>query len=345
MSTIALYISQASRVTRRLDRVALAIVLLAAAIALLLPDDRAAESFRFTAASLIWIAPFLVASALAAAYLGAAGADTLISRVFQGRPVAVIVAAALFGGLSPFCSCGVIPLIAALLAAGVPLPAVMAFWLASPIMDPEMYVLTAGGLGVQFATAKTIAAVGIGLFGGFATLAVVRLGGFRAPLKGGGVCGGCGVGTLPAGRHLWAFWHEAQRRAQFSTAFRGTLVFLGKWLLLAFMLESLMVMYLPAETVSHWLGAGSAWAIPLSVAVGVPAYMNGYAAIPLVAGLMESGMAPGPAMAFMTAGAITSIPAAIAVFALVKRPVFVWYLVLAAAGSVFAGAAFQAYAG
>ncbi|MEE9290728.1 MAG: permease, partial [Alphaproteobacteria bacterium] len=174
MSTIALYISQASRVTRRLDRVALAIVLLAAAIALLLPDDRAAESFRFTAASLIWIAPFLVASALAAAYLGAAGADTLISRVFQGRPVAVIVAAALFGGLSPFCSCGVIPLIAALLAAGEPLPAVMAIWLPSPIMDPEMYVLTAGGLGVQFATAKTIAAVGIGLFGGFATLAVVR---------------------------------------------------------------------------------------------------------------------------------------------------------------------------
>ena len=58
--------------------------------------------------------------------------------------------------------------------------------------------------------------------------------------------------------------------------------------------------------------------------------MNGYAVIPLVAGLMESGMAPGPALAFMTAGAVTSIPAAIAVFALVKCPVFLWYLLLAA---------------
>ncbi len=44
----------------------------------------------------------------------------------------MILTAALFGALPPFCSCGVIPLIAALMAAGAPLPAVMAFWLASP---------------------------------------------------------------------------------------------------------------------------------------------------------------------------------------------------------------------
>ena len=46
-----------------------------------------------------------------------------------------------------FCSCGVIPLIAAMLVAGVPLAPVMAFWIASPIMDPEMFVLTAAGIG------------------------------------------------------------------------------------------------------------------------------------------------------------------------------------------------------
>ena len=51
---------------------------------------------------------------------------------------------------------------------------------------------------------------------------------------------------------------------------------------------------------------------PLAVTVGVPAYLNGYAAIPVVAGLMQTGMAPGAAMAFMIAGAMTSIPAAIA---------------------------------
>ena len=62
-------------------------------------------------------------------------------------------------------------------------------------------------------------------------------------------------------------------------------------------------------------------------------------------GALQTGMAPGPAPAFMTAGAVTSIPAAIAVFALVGRRVFLWYLALAAAGSLFAGLVFQAYTG
>ena len=57
--------------------------------------------------------------------------------------------------MSPFWSCGVVPLIAAMLAMGVPLPAVMAFWSASSIMDPSMFVLTAGTQGTEFAVFKT----------------------------------------------------------------------------------------------------------------------------------------------------------------------------------------------
>ena len=34
----------------------------------------------------------------------------------------------------------------------------MAFWLASPVMDPEMFVLTATGVGTGFAIEKTAAA-------------------------------------------------------------------------------------------------------------------------------------------------------------------------------------------
>jgi hypothetical protein len=41
-------------------------------------------------------------------------------------------------------------------------------------------------------------------------------------------------------------------------------------------------------------------------------YLNGYAALPLVDGLMEQGMAPGAGMAFLVAGGVSSLPAAIA---------------------------------
>jgi uncharacterized protein len=340
MSTLALSIG---RGFRKLDNAVIAIILLIVGIAFGLPQDEALRSLHFTSSSLLGISPFLIFSALTAAYLTAAGADKVIGRVFSGHGIKVIAAAAVFGSLSPFCSCGVIPLIAALLAAGVPLPAVMAFWLSSPIMDPEMFVLTVGGIGFEFAVAKTIAAFAIGIFGGVATRAVMSAGGFASPLKAEAAsCGSCKP-EISNEKPVWAFWREQDRKSEFNTSFISTMLFLGKWLALAFILESLMVIYLPAETVAEWLGNDSTFALPLAVIAGVPAYMNGYAAIPLVSGLMDTGMAPGPALAFMTAGAVTSIPAAIAVFALVKRPVFLWYLLLAAIGSLVVGQVFQLY--
>jgi hypothetical protein len=71
-----------------------------------------------------------------------------------------------------------------------------------------------------------------------------------------------------------------------------------------------------------------------------PHYLNGYAALPLVGGLIERGMAPGAAMAFLVAGGVTSIPAAIAVFALARLPVFLAYLAFALIGATAAGIAF-----
>jgi hypothetical protein len=131
MTALALSLTRA---TRSMDRVALTILAILAVLALLVPPQ-ALASLRFTAASLLEVAPFLLLSVGVAVYAKASGADNLITRAFTGRLAVMIVLAALMGALSPLCSCGVIPLIAALLAMGVPLPPVMAFWLASPIMD------------------------------------------------------------------------------------------------------------------------------------------------------------------------------------------------------------------
>ncbi len=102
-----------------------------------------------------------------------------------------------------------------------------------------------------------------------------------------------------------------------------------------------MVAYVPAAAIAELLGGDTVWAIPLAVLVGVPAYLNGYAALGLVSGLLEIGMAPGAAMAFLVAGGVTSIPAAVAVFALVKRGAFFLYIGLALTGATAAGIAFQ----
>ncbi|MEX0839524.1 MAG: permease [Parvibaculum sp.] len=323
------------------DRVVIAFLAVLALVALAAPAQ-VALSLGFTAQNLLKIAPFLAFSVLLAGYAKASGMDNLIARVFTGATPQMIVVAALFGALSPFCSCGVIPIIAALLAMGVSLPAVMAFWLASPIMDPSMFVLTSGILGPEFALYKTFAAVSIGLFGGFLTWGVQGMGGFTEVLRAGVGDGGCGGGVVRDPKPVvWRFWHDAERREKFRVAALDIALFLGKWLALAFLLESLLVAWLPAETVIRFVGTDGFASVAMAVLVGVPAYLNGYAALPLVAGFIDQGMAPAAGMAFLLAGGVTSLPAAMAVFALVRLPVFALYLAASLAGAFLLGLGFM----
>jgi len=337
MSTLRLALTTWPQQALKLDRVGLAIAAILFGLLLLNPSQ-ATNSVEFTLAALWHVLPFLLLSIGIAAYAKASGADNLIARAFHGRTLPMIVFAAAMGALSPFCSCGVIPLIAALLTMGVPLAPVMAFWLASPLMDPSMFVLTAGTLGTDFALAKTAAALGIGLFGGFGIWLIQRSGGLAEPLREGIGNGGCGGAKIRVPKPVvWRFWIDQPRQATFLSSARDNLLFLGKWLTLAFVLESLMLAYVPADWVVQAVG-GSGWLPVLSATmIGIPAYLNGYAALPLIGGLIEQGMAPGAGMAFLLAGGVSSIPAAIAVYALARLPVFFAYLGFAFIGAITAG--------
>lgn len=322
------------------DRVVLAIGAILAALALLDPAQAGASAI-FLGQALTSIAPVLALSVLLAATIKASGAEVLVSRAFAGREGRAIFIAAAAGALSPLCSCGVVPLIAGLLAAGVPLAPVMAFWLSSPVMDPVMFVLTSGAIGVEFAIAKTFAALFIGAAGGWAVRFLAGSGILYDPLRSHDAdLEARRLGRLAAMRETpvqWRFWKQPERLSLFLNAAGSNAWTLGRWLALAFVLESLMLAYLPADTVATSIGGSGAFAIPLAVLLGIPAYLNGLAAVPLIGGLIELGMNPAVGMAFMVAGGVTSIPAAMAVWALVRPRVFALYIGLALLGALASG--------
>ncbi|MEM7798553.1 MAG: permease [Chloroflexota bacterium] len=326
---------------RQADRVIAVTALLLIGIALL-STAQAIESTLFILDSLYQIGPFLIISVFFAALVRATSADQYLATVFAGNAAVVVVTASLFGALSPFCSCGVIPIVAALLAAGMPLAGIMAFWIASPLMDPEMFFLTTGHISLNFALARTVSAIGMGLLAGFVTLLVQRTGALSNPAREVmPVCAPSLDGI--ASRAVWRFWEEPERRTLFGNSAREIAFFLFKWMIFAFLLESLMVSYMPTAWVGGWLGEQSRMAIPLAALIGIPSYLNGYAAIPTVAGLIELGMSPAAALAFMTAGGVTSIPALLSVYPLVKRPVFILYLLIALGGALAVGFTFAAF--
>ncbi|MEJ2022133.1 MAG: permease, partial [Maritimibacter sp.] len=229
----------------RLDWAWLAII--AIPIALAWFDSSAmGPTISFAAQAIAKTGLFIIFAMLAVAYMKASGAENLLARAFEGRELRMIVLAAVLGGLSPFCSCEVIPFIAALLAVGAPLSAVMAFWLASPLMDPAMFLITAGTLGMPFALAKTVAAVGLGLSGGLFVSSFKGSALLVDPLKNTPVqscgCGSSCSSEKPfSGKPVWAFWHEAARRVTFRDTLIENALFLGKWLLLAYLIEALML--------------------------------------------------------------------------------------------------------
>ncbi len=287
--------------------------------------------------SLISISPMILLAIFLLAFVTASGAIALIATAFRGRQLRMIGLASLIGALTPVCGITVFPLIAGLLAARVPLPPIMAFWLASPITGPGMLAITAATLGLPFAIGKTLAAVACGLLGGGAALAAVKLGWFRNPDRPNRLTQSLGCGCSAPKSLRWRFWQEAERRRSFRTAAVESSKLVLFWLLLAFAAEYVLKSELPQGWLIPLVGTDAWYSLPLAALVGMPIYLDGYAALPLIRGLIESGMRPDAAMTFLIAGGITSAWAAIPVYSLVRLPVFLFYLVLAFLAALLSG--------
>jgi len=303
--------------------------------------EQLSNTLVFTAETLLLLSPFLILAFALSAYMKASSAEAVVAQVFQGRTVAMIFAAAFFGAWSPLCSCSVIALIAVLLRSGMPLSAVMAFWIASPIISPDMYIYTAALLGIEFATVKLLSAAVMGLLGGGAILLLENRGFFHSPLKQSNLYKNKELDSSNGA--VWKFWKEPARVSAFWSEYKNVAWKLGKWMIFAFILESLMMSYVPAENISSWFAYENTWAIPLATIAGIPAYINGIAAIPLIQGLIELGMSKPAALAFLTSGSVTSIPAMMAVFPLVKKSVFFSYISIALVSSVIVSYAYSTY--
>lgn len=310
-------------------------------IALAWPDH-IADAAVFVLWGLIDVAPIVVPGIIVAAWIIASGADSRIAGAFEGQIFQTVLFASLIGAITPVCGVTVLPLMAGLLAAGVPLAPIMAFWLSSPITDPAMLATTAATLGFSFAVGKTIAAFGLGVSGGMVTALFARQPWALQALRDNGL-----TKQLSAQRcgdalsyDPWVWQTDARRRA-FGKQFGATARLILICLIPAFAAEYALNAALTPGALTAYVGKDQWWAIPAAVFVGAPAYIDGYAALPLTRGLIENGMSEGAAMAFLISGGVVSIWGALAIAPVLKPKPFMLYLALAVLGSLAAGYVFE----
>jgi len=110
-----------------------------------------------------------------------------------------------------------------------------------------------------------------------------------------------------------------------------------KFMALAFFLEAVIILYIPAEWVACTMGRGNAWAITTAALLGVPTYTSNLSALPMISGLLAQGMSPAAALAFLIAGPTTTLPAMAAVWSLVSHRVFALYVSFSLVGAIVLG--------
>ena len=288
----------------------------------LVPDSNA-DMVRNVGWGILKILPVLaIASLLAGALTLGNWSDRALSWL-KGGTLRSILIASLIGAVTPVCGLGVLPLIASLLRRGVPLAPIMAFWVSSPVTDPSMMLVTGGIIGPDFAIAKTVAAFSIGLFAGVVT---AGLPGFRGS-----------VNELMRTEALEQYGSCEADRSHFWPEVMSNTRLALRWLALALVLEVFLQRLVPDEWIMSLFGNETGASVPLAVIVGAPMYLDGYASLPLVRGLLEMGMSFGAALALMVSGAAISLYAAVAVVSVVRARVFALYVILALLGACLVG--------
>jgi hypothetical protein len=234
--------------------------------------------------------------------------------------------AALFGALTPFCSCSSIPLFISLLKAGVPYGVTFSFLITSPIINEYLVVLMAGEFGISI----TFAYVASGLLLG--TLAGALLGKWNlsahleSDLVGSAVTDAFD-GSWTLVRRLRYGWNEAV----------SVLRQIWKWVLVGVALGAAIHNYVPQESIHRAMDATGIFGVPLATVLGVPLYGSCAAIVPIAVVLFEKGIPLGTALAFMMAMSALSLPEAVMLRRAMKLPLIAIFFGVTTFGIIFTG--------
>ena len=77
------------------------------------------------------------------------------------------ILAALFGAITPFCSCSSIPLFIGFMEAKIPFGVAMSFLITSPMINEIAMLVLAGVLGVKITVIYVFTGITVGVIGGF----------------------------------------------------------------------------------------------------------------------------------------------------------------------------------
>ena len=281
------------------------------------------------AAALAWtqvlqLGPYVIGGILLAALLGQLDLPRRWGRWLNRSGPEIVLGAACLGGVSPLCTYGTVPVLVELLRGGASPGPALAFLIASSLLNPQLFVMMTGGLGLRLALAHVVGVLLLSLPVGLLARRLRPETFLNADSL-----------RPPNPSHTSTPPHSPPPTLP-HTLLRLTET-VGLYFVLGVILAALLQMLVPPEWISSLLGAGRWYGVLLAGILGVPFYACGGGAVPIIAGLLAQGMSPGAALAFFLAGPATRLTALAALGTLLNRRALIAYVAYVVTGAALAG--------
>ncbi len=263
-------------------------------------DERLAESLHFFIydALKILVLIFFVVSLIAfvKTYVSA---EKFRKRIEKTRFGLGNFFAALFGAVTPFCSCSSLPIFIGFLKAGVPIGVAFSFLITSPLVNEVAFVMMGGLFGWKLATLYAAAGILLGVVAGLVIGALKMEGEIILDKEGGRVL-------------------EERKFSKFSFRVKyalkdGKRTFKKLWVYVVagVALGAAIHGYVPQEFFMNYIGRFEYLAVPMAVLLGVPIYAGCSTLAPVIFSITAAGVPLGTSLAFMMSIAGLSLPEAL----------------------------------
>lgn len=210
---------------------------------------------------------------------------------------------AIFGAVTPFCSCSSVPLFIGFVQGGIPLGVTFSFLITSPLVNEIAIAMFLGLFGWKVTLIYAVSGILLGTLGGW------FLGKFNLePLL------SDWVKKILANAH-----RESLEFSEESLTFKQRLpgITRGAWdivksvllyVVIGIGIGAAMHGFVPENFFVAYLGNGDWWSVPLAVILAVPLYANAAGIVPVIEVFVAKGVPLGTSIAFMMATVGLSIP-------------------------------------
>jgi uncharacterized membrane protein YraQ (UPF0718 family) len=273
------------------------------------------------------LAPYVIAGSVVGEYLKTTSWIRLLHTGVNRRPVISVVAASLIGAVSPLCTYGTVPVVLALYRTGVALPPLISFLAVSSMMNPQLFIVTWGGVGPEMAIARLISVVVFGVALGLVMYKVPVWWAANSAISRTPDEESCAASHSDVGANRSVSCMSRSGSLTRSGA-RGlalnilrNLEFVGVYFVIGVIVGSAVEEFVPREWVVSALGQDRTLSVLLAAVMGIPLYACGGASIPVIRLRIDQGMTRSAALAYFIVGPATRVTPLMALLA-VLRPGF-----------------------